>query len=917
MWFLGLIVGAIVGAIGGGSGAFFGAIVGLFAGLAISRSRPVVDEKWKDNVADALRQLHQRVETLERRTGPAPAVDTTAPPATPAPAPAEPAVEAAPATDRRVAAMSALVGNEPVGVPAAVSATDEIPAERPAAPATPPKAPSGDPFSRWLFGGNTLVRVGVIVLFFGVAFLLKYAAERDLIPIELRLAAVALGGIAMLIVGWRLRAQRPGYALMLQGGGVGVLYLTVFAAFRLYKMVPSEFAFVLLAGIAVFSAVLAVLQDSRSLAITGAAGGFLAPILASTGGGNHVALFSFYAVLNAGIVAIAYYKAWRELNLVGFAFTFVIGLLWGSKYYRPELFSSTEPFLVLFFLFYVAIAVLFAQRQATQLTHYVDGTIVFGTPLIAFGLQTALVRDMEFGAAWSAFALAAFYLVLASVLYSRARETLRLLVESFLALGVGFATLAVPLAFEGRLTSAVWAVEGAAIVWVGVRQGRTLARAFGLLLQIAAGVAFLAGVDRPAGATPVLNSLYLGGVMVSMAGLFCNFYLERNRGRVSEAELLASRLLFAWGALWWFGSGLAEIHRHAPAEWGRHPHLLFFAGSCAAFGALWRKLNWDLARYAALAILPLMALVVLALIDRPAVHRHPFAHHAYVGWALAYGVHFWLLRAHEGRQERPIEWLHAAGFWLLAVVLSWEVGWQIDQYVEGRRVWPLIAWALVPGTMIAVFAARSDRLGWPVAAHRQAYLYTGALPLVVFLLGWVVFVNFVSNGDPAPLPYVPLLNPLDLAQAGALLALAMWYVTVRRLELPDSPLPSGVNAIRLLGAVLFIALNGVLLRSLHHYAELPFRLDAMLRSMLVQAAFSLFWSLLAMAAMVYATRRGLRALWVVGAVLLGVVVVKLFVIDLSNTGTVERVVSFISVGVLAIVIGYFAPVPPKSQEKSA
>jgi uncharacterized membrane protein len=115
--------------------------------------------------------------------------------------------------------------------------------------------------------------------------------------------------------------------------------------------------------------------------------------------------------------------------------------------------------------------------------------------------------------------------------------------------------------------------------------------------------------------------------------------------------------------------------------------------------------------------------------------------------------------------------------------------------------------------------------------------------------------------------------------------------------------------------VLFIALNGVLLRTLHHYADVPFRLESMMRSMLVQAAFSLFWSLLALAAMVTATRRGTRPLWMVGAVLLAVVVGKLFLIDLANTGTVERVISFISVGVMVIVIGYFAPVPPKSQDK--
>jgi uncharacterized membrane protein len=918
MWILGLIVGAVVGSIGSWGGALVGAIVGLLAGLAMSRLRPAADEAWKNNIEATLRQQRRQIEALERRAGHMPEPNEAA--AGPAVAPAQPPAAAsfpaeraaqAPAPARTGDEVEVLASRVPVQ-PAPLPDLDDRPGAL-----TSPSAPSDNPFTRWLLGGNTLVRVGVVVLFFGVAFLLKYAAERDLVPIELRLTGVAIGGIALLLVGWVLRLKRPGYALMLQGGGVGILYLTVFAAFRLYRMLPAELAFGVLAGVAVFSAVLAVAQDSRSLAVTGAVGGFLAPILASTGGGNHVALFSFYAVLNASILGISYYKAWRELNLLGFAFTFVIGLLWGSKHYRPELFSSTEPFLALFFLFYVSIAVLFALRQAPRLTHYVDGTIVFGTPLVAFGLQAALVRDMEYGSAWSAFALAAFYIALASVLYARRRETLRLLVESFLALGVGFATLAVPLAFDGRWTSAVWAVEGAAILWVGMRQGRLLPRVFGMLLQPAAGLAFLAGAEKPFGATPVLNSFYLGCVMISVAGLFCSRYLESRRQAIREEELGLARLLFIWGALWWFGGGLLEIHRHAPAAWGWHPHLLFFAGSCAAFGWLWRRLDWEPARYAALAILPLMALVVLGLLVGPYSHRHPFAHHAYLGWTLAFGVHLWLLRTNEQRGGSWLDSFHAAGFWLLAVVLSWEVGWQIDEYVEGRRVWPLIAWALVPGALIAVFAARGDRLGWPVSARRHAYLYAGALPLAVFLVAWIVFVNFRSDGNPAPLPYMPLLNPLDLAQAGALLAVVTWYLGVKRLDLPQAALPAPATAIKLLGAVLFIALNGVLLRTLHHYADVPFRLEAMLRSNLVQSAFSLFWSLLALAAMVIATRRSWRELWMVGAALLAVVVVKLFLIDLANTGTVERVISFIGVGVLVILVGYYSPVPPKLQEKSA
>lgn len=924
MRMIGLILGAILGAAAGtmlrGDGALFGAMLGAIVGWIFTRpSRTGADDARIAVLEDAIRILNARVKVLERG-GVAPK---------PVEMPAEPAFEAP------VAAAEAAME-----IPPATAATPEPASktDQPAPPLSqpirrePPKPREPSALWKFFFGGNTLVRVGILVLFFGVAFLLKYAAEQGLVPIEVRLAGVALGGIALLVLGWRLRLQREGYALMLQGGGIGILYLTVFAALRLYSLVPAGLAFALLAGMAFFSALLAIAQDSKALAITGAAGGFLAPILASTGGGSHVALFSFYAVLNAGILFIAWHKAWRELNLVGFAFTALIGTAWGLDRYQDELFATTEPFLILFFLMYVAIAVLFALRQAPKLTHYVDGTIVFGVPLVAFGLQAAMLKDTEFGNAFSALALAAFYLLLAMLLYAKKRDSLRLLVESFLALGIGFATLAVPLALDARWTSAVWAVEGAAIVWVGMRQNRWLARAFGMLLQPAAGAALLFKFNpglRPEHMLPLLNSEYLGAVMVSVSALFINAYVMRHkdRDRVSRNEQFATAILFVWGAVWWVGGGFIEIERLVSQNAGWSVDLLFIAASCAAFALLWRRLDWSMARFAARALVPMTALTLAGMmLDGPA---HPFAHYGALVWLAAFAAHLWVLSLHRQPAYEGASWpevWHAAGVWLLAVVASWELGWQVrqlvsDELVIGARVWSLIAWALVPGALISAFASRGTRLvaaqRWPVGVHARGYLYLGALPLAVFLLLWVLFANFTNNGNPSPLPYVPMLNPLDIAQFGALLALAIWYVNVRRMDIAGVKLPALKTALTLLGIVLFVALNGVLLRTLHHYAGVPFRLNRMLDSTLVQAAFSLFWSLLALGAMFFANKRGLRALWFVGAGLLAVVIAKLALVDLSNTGTVERIVSFIGVGLFCVVIGYFAPVPPKARADAA
>ena len=174
-----------------------------------------------------------------------------------------------------------------------------IPAYAAARTASATREPSA--LWRWIAGGNTLARVGVVVLFIGVAFLLKYATEHVSVPIEVRLAAVALGGIVLLVLGWRLRASRTGYAMSLQGAAVGILYLTVFAALRLYQLLPPV------------AAVRAAVVDRRAVELSSpfartrcrspcsaSSAASRAPILTSTGGGSHVMLFSYYVVLNAG-----------------------------------------------------------------------------------------------------------------------------------------------------------------------------------------------------------------------------------------------------------------------------------------------------------------------------------------------------------------------------------------------------------------------------------------------------------------------------------------------------------------------------------------------------------------------------------------------------------------------------------------
>jgi uncharacterized membrane protein len=768
----------------------------------------------------------------------------------------------------------------------------------------------------WLKGGNPLARIGIVVLFFGAVFLAKYAADHSMFPIELRFIGIACGALALLIVGWRLREKRAAYAEILQGGGIAGLYLTVYSAASLYHLLPLTFAFGLMVFIALAAAILAVAQNALSLAVIGAAGGFLAPILVSTGSGNHIALFTYYTILNIGIFVVAWFRTWRVLNVLGFLFTFTITGLWRASGYGTEDLVSADLFLILFFLMYVGVSILNCVRQPPNLKGYVSGSLVFGLPVVAFTLHATLVSRIEYALAWSALATGAFYLVAAWLLLRSGRESFRLLVESFAALGIIFASLAIPLAFDTRATAAMWAVEGAGLVWLGVRQQRKLARAFGALLQLAGGAGFLIGLRHSFDAPPVLNTAVLGAVMLALSGLFTGFTLYRNRGQRASYEVGASEAFALWGTTWWLGGGISEIGR-VSSEWALGAVLIYVAATCVVLRLLGVKLAWPFSRLIAL-FLPAVAVAFCTLLAIDT--HHPFAEGGFLGWPVLFAVFYWMLRHGEREQLAPKTHvaLHAGAAWSLLTVLTWEATWQVDWYAAG--VWPSLPLGVVPMLTLALLARRVLKPDWPIAQHAEVYRLLIAAPVAIAIALWIAAVNGFSVGDPIWLPYLPLLNPLDVCVALCIAAGALWWTALdhrQRAKLwPGDPR----MVIALIAALVFWWLNAALIRSLHHNFGAPITLYGMVRSQFVQAALSIFWAVLGFAAMTLAARKRWRYVWLVGGALMLIVVAKLFLVDLSNVGTIARIVSFLTIGALIVVTGYLAPLPPKrpqDEERSA
>ena len=802
----------------------------------------------------------------------------------------------------------------PLDVPTAAAARADaappLPPPLPAAPAQPappyaadvPQGPGvGErllgTIKHWFTEGNVPVKIGMLVLLAGVAALLKYASDQGWLnaPIELRLAGIALGALAGLVFGWRQRQERRMFALALQGGAIGVLLLTIFAAFKRYDLVPAAPAFALSVLLIAGMGVLAVVQNSRTLAVLGILAGFMAPIWLSTGSGNHVALFSYYAVLNAAILAIAWWRPWRALNLLGFAFTFGIGSAWGVLQYEADKFASTEPFLLLFFAFYLVIPVLYARRQPAEKRDLVDGSLVFGTPLIAFSLQAGMLHHDRLLLALCALALAALYAALGWALIRRERYAA--LGQSHAVLAVGFATLAVPLALSARATASVFALEGAALVWLGLRQRRWLPQIAGALLQLGAAFGFVVGADYwHLDGTAIANPTFMSGLLLALAG-FASAFSYRRAQRDAPALVY-----YLWGLLWWLGSVAHEILRFVQRS--AEPDALLVAAAVTAWAAAEMHRRWP-ARALVLTTLGMLLAGFPLALWQGEVHGQPFAGHGALAWAVfaVLGVRsLWCLRGGQDRSALAAQFV----WWLLwPSVVSLACMWLSDRFALAQG-WAL-ALALLPWLLVAaVSLLRWSWLAVPLGARFDAARPALQCTLFVVLgLSWLGFL--LAPASAAPLAWVPLLNPMELAQLAVLLLAARWLWSTQA--------PDALRAIRtpLLAVAGFVALTSITLHAVHHWGAVPWN-DRLWSSTLAQTSLTVVWSVLGVISWVWGSRRGQRVLWLVGAVLMGVVLAKLVLIDRQHLGNLLGISSFIAYGLLCTVVGYLAPAPPRAPD---
>ena len=376
----------------------------------------------------------------------------------------------------------------------------------------------------WLLGGNWLARIGIVALVTGVGFFLKLAFDNDWIGETGRVVLGIVVGLALLGGGEYWQRRYPIWAQPLTGGGIAILYLSIFAAFSLYDLIPSVAAFGFFFLVTLTAAGLALKYEAMTIAILGIVGGFITPVLLRDNLPDQRLLIAYVLVLDLGVLGLATFRNWRWFTLLGLAGSLALYWFW---------YAELEPSLLLAQLGITFIFLIF--MGATTLFHILwrrapgpaDQSLMVLNAAAYFGISYGLLFD-EFRPWMGGFTLllSLLYVLLGYAVLVRGREHVYL---SFFALGIAvvFLTVAVPVQLGGPWISVAWAVEGAVLIWLSFTLRMHQIRLFGTLV-FAAFAAYLLFIDTPdalgASFRPFLN-VYMPAYAIGIAITYLVAYL--------------------------------------------------------------------------------------------------------------------------------------------------------------------------------------------------------------------------------------------------------------------------------------------------------------------------------------------------------------------------------------------------------
>lgn len=470
-----------------------------------------------------IRDLEHRLQRLEAAFARAPAPLPVEVPE-PAPAPAPPPPTAAPPTPT--------VPPAPVPTPAFVAIE-------------PPSAEHLELVigRRWI----GLVAIALIVV--ATAFFLKYAFENRWIGELGRVTLGVVAGLTLVWGGYKRHGRRwRSLSEVLTGGGIVILYLSVYGAFAYYHLVDQRTAFIFLAILVAEAHLLAMEYDAPSIAVLALIGGFLVPLLLTTGRDQYRVLFTYIGLLDVGMLGVVIARSWRWIGSLAYLGTQFLFWGWYSEHYHPEKRLAALLFQTAIFLIFAGADL--APNLRGRMAGWEECVRLAVNPFVFYAICYGLLNDdYHDWMAALALLLATAYAALARAQLSLCRADRPALLVT-LGTALTFVTLAIPIQLDANWITMAWGVEALLILWAARETGALTLRWFSGAVFALALVRFLfvdtPWVSRPI-FTPVLNRYFLGmlALTVCLAGAA---YLYRSSG-CPPGQVLKIGLL-AFGVFW-------------------------------------------------------------------------------------------------------------------------------------------------------------------------------------------------------------------------------------------------------------------------------------------------------------------------------------------------------------------------------
>lgn len=391
---------------------------------------------------------------------------------------------------------------------------------------TPPKkqSPLRKSNLEKFIGENLLNKIGILITVIGVGIGAKYSIENDLISPLTRIILGYLSAIALFGFGMKLKKKYEAYSAVLVSGAIVILYFITFFAYSFYELIPQNAAFALMVLFTAFTIVAALNYNRQIIAHLGLVGAYAVPFLLSNDSGRVEILFSYMAIVNVGILIIAFKKYWKPLYYSAFGMTWLIYFSWMIMDYRDvDHFTIALGFLILFYVvFYLTfLAYKLFKKEAFAAS---DIVLLLLNSFIFYGLGFAVLSDNETGQHFLGLftlANAIIHFIVAAIIYKQSLSDKKLFYLAT-ALVLAFISIAIPVQLDGNWVTLLWTAQAALLFWLGTSKNISIYEKLSYPLMLLAFLSLLQdwnydysryAITDDYLITPLLNTSFLTSIL--------------------------------------------------------------------------------------------------------------------------------------------------------------------------------------------------------------------------------------------------------------------------------------------------------------------------------------------------------------------------------------------------------------------